>query len=150
VPLRAELLRGLDALAATAAGTLAGVLADSGFALRDPLMSTAYRLLEPLFGLFGANVTGQLVFVEFVQRIPGVLLVGLVVGLALKYVRYQWLLSASVVVWPATLFAAAVYESPAGGSNLLPDLVLYCLQYSLLILMIRLAHAAGRPYVSAN
>jgi len=150
VPIRAELLRGFDALAATAAGTLAGVLADSGFALHDSLMNAAYRLLGPLFGLFGANVTGQLVLVEFLQRAPGVLLVGLAAGLALKYIRYPWLLSASVVVWPASLFAAAVRDAPAGGINLLPDLLLYCLQYSLLILVIRLAHAASQSRLSAG
>jgi hypothetical protein len=159
--------RGLDAFVATAIGTMAGLLADSGFGVRMWLVNAVYRVLGPLFDIFSAFPNGQLVLAGFVYRIPVVLLVGLVVGLFLRHIKYPRLLLCSVLAWPVYLAGRKLaiglpllVDGAAGGAgptflqiNFIADLALYSMQYGLLVLVIRatdtvLARSARRKGVS--
>lgn len=150
-----DLRRVLDALVATATGTLAGILVDSGFGVRASVINFVYELLRPLFGLLADFPIGQLVAAEFIYRIPIVLIVGMLVGLVLRHVRYRRLLLWSVAVWPACLLMGTVLslflvQKVAGSGSVsaiprlgsFPELVIYVLQYSLLMLVILAAEAA--------
>lgn len=159
--------RGVDALVATAIGTMAGLFVDSGFGMRMSMVNAAYRLLGPLFDVFSAFPNGQLVLAGFVYRIPVVLLVGLVVGLFLRHIKYPRLLLCSIPVWPVYLvgrklaIGLLLLVGDAGGAsptflqiNFIADFVLYSMQYGLLILVIRatdavLARSARRKAASA-
>ena len=98
-----ELRRAFAALIATAAGTMAGLLVDSGFGLRMSIINFFYRLLQPLFDVFSAYPNGQLVLAGFIYRIPAVLIIGLLVGLILRRIRYRRLLLLSILIWPIYL-----------------------------------------------
>lgn len=150
-----DLRRVLDALVATATGTLAGILVDSGFGVRASVINFVYELLRPLFGLLADFPIGQLVAAEFIYRIPIVLIVGMLVGLVLRHVRYRRLLLWSVAVWPACLLMGTVLslflvQKVAGSGSVsaiprlgsFPEFVIYVLQYSLLMLVILAAEAA--------
>lgn len=153
----------LDALAATAIGTMGGVLADSGFGLRASVINFVYELLHPVFGLLADFPIAQLAVAEFVYRVPVVLIVGMLAGLVLRHVRYRSLLLWSIAVWPACLLAGTAVafllarEFAEGGAataipriDSFPELFIYILQYSLLVAVIlaaeaAVARAAGRP-----
>ena len=127
-----------DALLATSIGTLAGIVADSGFGVRDSMVNAVYRLLSPLFDLFSAFPIAQLVVAGFIDRIPIVLILGLAVGMILRYIRYPRLLLGSVLVWLACLVGRLlVFEQ----GNIIPDTAGYLMQYGLLILVIRATDA---------
>lgn|SRR5258708_6777215 len=145
-----DLRRGFDALVATAIGTLAGILVDSGFGVRMSIVNAVYRLLGPVFDIFSAYPIGQLTLAGFIYRIPIVLIVGLLVGLFLRHFRFPRLLLCSILVWPVYLagrrLASALLlmigdEASAASSAFLPidfvpGLVIYSLQYALLILVV--------------
>jgi hypothetical protein len=135
----ADLRRGLDALAATMYGTMAGLVADSGFGLRNSIMNAVYRALEPLFGLLGALPVAQLVAAELIDRIPIVLIVGLLTGFVLRYFRFRRLLAASIPVWPLCLLVAAAAGRGEGRGA--TDALVYLMQYGMLLLVIWLVHA---------
>ena len=142
----------LDALLATAVGTLAGIVADSGFGVRDSIVNAVYRLLGSLFDLFSAFPISQLVAARFIDRIPIVLIVGLALGMILRYIRYPRLLLASVLVWPACL-VGRLLMLPQG--SIVPDIAGYLMQYGFLILVIRatdavLARSARRRGAAAT
>jgi hypothetical protein len=153
-----DVLRAFDALLATAIGTLAGILVDSGFGLRVSIVNVVYRLLEPVFDVFSAYPNGQLALAGFVYRIPIVLIVGLLAGLFLRHFRYPRLLLCSVPVWMAYLvgrklvFALPLLVGGNGGNasssfqqlNIVPELVLYSMQYALLVLVIYATDALTR------
>ncbi len=139
----------LDALVASAIGTMAGLLVDSGFGLRASVINVAYQLLQPLFGLFADLPITQLVVAEFVYRIPVVLIVGMLAGLVLRHIHYRRLMLWSIAVWPACLLAGTVIssfvtQSTATGGDApgiprlgsVPEFLIYVLQYSLLVLVI--------------
>jgi hypothetical protein len=140
----------VDALLATATGTLAGILVDSGFGVRISIVNAVFRLLGPLFDVFSAFPNGQLVVAGFISCIPIVLIVGLLAGLFLRHFRYPRLLLCSVPVWLVYLvgrklvFALLILISARGGGvsagfpqiNIVPELALYSMQYALLILVI--------------
>lgn len=135
----ADLRRGLDALAASMYGTMAGLVADSGFGLRNSIMNAVYRALEPLFALLGALPVAQLVAAELIDRIPIVLIVGLLTGFVLRYFRFRRLLAASILVWPLCLL---VMELVGGGKGRgATDALIYLMQYGMLLLVIWLVHA---------
>lgn len=145
----ADLRRVLDALAASAIGTMAGLLVDSGFGLRASVINVIYELLQPLFGLFADFPITQLIIAELIYRIPVVLIVGMLVGLVLRHIRYRHLMLWSIVVWPAcllggTVISSLVTQDAATGRALtgiprlgsVPEFLIYVLQYSLLVLVI--------------
>jgi hypothetical protein len=138
----------LDALVATAAGTLAGILVDSGFGLRMSVINAVYRLLSPLFDALSAFPNGQLVLADFIYRVPVVLIVGMLTGLVLRYFRYSRLVIYSTLVWLVYLvgrkFALAIIPATIGEGDphpwnffqILPEVVLLSMQYTLLILVL--------------
>ncbi|MEO8157735.1 MAG: hypothetical protein ABI648_08050 [Betaproteobacteria bacterium] len=142
----ADVRRVIDALLATATGTLAGILVDSGYSVRSSLLNAVYRLLGPLFDAFGAFPNSQLVLDGFIQRIPVVLVIGMLVGLILRSFRYPRLVLASTLVWVGYLQGrklAMTLLSGAGDAEhawdlfqRVPELVLYTLQYGLLVIVI--------------
>lgn len=135
-----DLRRVLDALIATAIGTLAGILVDSGFGVRDSIVNMVYRLLGPLFDVFSAFPNGQLVVATFIYRIPIVLIVGMAVGMVLRHVRYRRLLLCSVLVWLVYLVYGKLAMAQVG---IIPEIVGYLMQYVFLILVIRMTHAVA-------
>lgn len=156
----------IDAFLATATGTAAGILVDSGFSLRASVIDVIYRLLGPLFNVVGEYPNGQLVLVGFVQRIPIVLIIGMLVGMLLRRFRYPRLLLWSVPIWFACLISrklgfallilvgAAEGRGSAGFLHIVPELALYSMQYALLIFVIRatdavLVHSAQRESAAA-
>jgi len=153
-PIPADLRSVLDALIATAAGTMAGILADSGFGLRASVINVVYGFLQPVFALFADFPLIQLVVAEFVYRIPVVLIVGMLGGLVLRHIRYRLLTLWSIAVWPACLLAGTaiwffIMKDTAGGDSAngiprvgsFPELLIYVLQYLLLVLVILAAEA---------
>ncbi len=142
--------RGFDALVATAFGTMAGLLADSGFGVRMSVVNSIYKLLGPLFDVFSAFPNGQLVLAGFVYRIPVVLLVGLLVGLLLRHIKYPRLLLCSIPIWPVYLvgrklaIGLLLLVGDAGGGaastylqiDFIAEFVLYSMQYGLLFFLI--------------
>jgi len=140
----------VDAFVATATGTLAGILVDSGFDVRISIVNAVFRLLGPLFDVFSAFPNGQLVLAGFISRVPIVLIVGLLAGLFLRHFRYPRLLLCSVPVWLVYLvgrklvFALLILVGARGGGvstgfpqvSIIPELALYSMQYALLILVI--------------
>ena len=158
--------RVLDAFLATATGTAAGILVDSGFSLRASIVDAVYRFLGPMFDVLGEYPNGQLVLAGFIHRIPIVLIIGMLVGLFLRRFRYPLLLLCSVPIWFACLvsrklafalpllFGAGEGRGSAGFSQIVPELVLYSMQYALLIVVIRaidavLVHSAPRKSTAA-
>jgi hypothetical protein len=148
----ADLRRGLDALAATMYGTMAGLVADSGFGLRNSIMNAVDRALEPLFALLGALPVAQLVAAELIDRIPIVLIVGLLTGFVLRYFRFRRLLAASMLVWPLCLLVMAARGGDEGRG--FTDALVYLMQYGMLLLVILLVHVVllrgGRPPVPSH
>ena len=138
----------LDALVATAAGTLAGILVDSGFGLRMSVINAVYGLLSPLFDALSAFPNVQLVLADFIYRVPVVLIVGMVTGLVLRYFRYSRLVIYSTLVWLVYLvgrkFALAIIPAttregdphPWNFFQILPEVALLSMQYTLLILVL--------------
>ena len=166
VGLSPDARRVLNAFLATATGTAAGILVDSGFSLRASVINAIYRLLGPLFNVLDAYPNGQLVLAGFVQRIPIVLIIGMLVGMLLRRFRYPRLLLWSVPIWFACLISRKVGfallilvgagegRGSAGFSHIVPELVLYSMQYALLIFVIRatdavLVHSARRKSAAA-
>lgn len=135
---QSDIRRVFDALLATSIGTLAGIVADSGFGVRDSIVNAVYGLLSPLFDLFSAFPIAQLVAAGFIDRIPIVLIVGLAVGMILRYIRYPRLLLGSVLVWLIYLVGRLLVLDQG---NIIPDTAGYLMQYGLLILVIRATHA---------
>jgi len=142
--------RVLDAFLATATGTAAGILVDSGFSLRASIVDAVYRFLRPLFDVLGEYPNGQLVMAGFIHRIPIVLIIRMLVGLILRRFRYPRLLLYSVPIWFAYLagrklvFALMVLFGAGEGRvssgffpiQIIPELVLYSMQYALLLFVI--------------
>ena len=168
VRLSSDLRRVLDAFLATATGTAAGILVDSGFSLRASIVDAAYRFLGPLFDVLGEYPNGQLVLAGFIHRIPIVLIIGMLVGLLLRRFRYPRLLLCSIPIWFACLvsrklaFALPLLFSAGEGRvstgfspiQIIPELVLYSMQYALLLFIIRatdsvLAQSARRKSAAA-
>ena len=141
----------LDACLATATGTAAGILVDTGFSVRVSIVNAVYRLLGPVFDVLRNFPNIQLVVAEFIERIPVVLIVGLLVGFFLRNFSYPRLLLCSVPVWFAYLVGSRVVSAlllvldggagrlPAGFSQnqVIAYVALYSMQYALLILVIR-------------
>jgi hypothetical protein len=141
-----DVRRAFAALTASAAGTMAGILADSGFGLRASVINVAYRLLQPLFDVFAAYPNGQLVVADFIHRIPLVLVIGLSAGLILRHMHYRGLLLCSILVWPVCRAVGKTALVPGDGAALLriqvlPEMALYTMQYSLLFLTVYATHA---------
>ena len=153
----------LDACLATATGTAAGILIDTGFSVRTWVINAVYQLLGPVFDVLTEYPNGQLVLADFIHRVPLVLIVGMLVGFSLRYFRYPRLLLCSVPVWFAYLvgsrlvfalllaFGGGAGRVPAGFSQVqvIAQVVLYSMQYALLIFVIRatdslLLHSARR------
>jgi hypothetical protein len=158
--------RVLDACLATATGTAAGILIDSGLGVRMSIVNAVYRLLAPMFDVLSEFPNGQLVLADFIRRIPLVLIVGLLVGLVLRHFRYPRLLLCSVPIWFAYLvghkLVFALLLLPGDGpastrfsqTQLIAEFVLYSMQYALLIFIIRatdavLAQSARRKSAAA-
>jgi hypothetical protein len=148
-----DLRSAFDALLASAIGTFAGILVDSGFTVRRVLLDSVYWLLGPIFDLFSRFPNLQLVGIGVVDRLPIVLIAGLAIGLMLRKVRYPRILLCATIVWPVcvVLRRAAMSIFPGAGAgtgdanSYLPEVAIYVLQYALLILIIRLADRAVRP-----
>ena len=153
-----DLRRGFDALVATAIGTMAGLLVDSGFGVRIAIVNAVYRLLQPVFDVFSTHPVLQLLLADFIYRIPVTLIIGLFVGLILRYVRYPLLLVSTILVWPICLSGRGLLSVllipiagqehgvfTIGSAPLRNDdvraMILYLMQYSLLFLIIYLTHA---------
>jgi hypothetical protein len=135
-----DLRRGLDALLAAAVGTLAGIVADSGFTVRDSLLDPLYRLLGPVFDLFSAFPNAQLVAAGVIDRLPIVLIVGFGLGMLLRQLRYPRLLLCAIPIWPLCAIARRL-ASPEAAGSLVAEAAIYLMQYALLILVIRWTHA---------
>ncbi len=144
-----DMRNGLDALMATALGTLAGILVDAGFTVREALLHPVYWLLGPLFDLFSGFPNAQLVVAGAIDRLPVVLVVGLGMGLVLRYLRYPRLLLVATAVWPISvvlrkLVMGLVSDNapPDAMGSLPPQAAIYAMQYALLILVINAADRA--------
>lgn len=145
-----DLRSALDALLASAIGTFAGIVVDSGFTVRQTMLDSVYWLLGPLFDLFSRFPNLQLVGAGVVDRLPVVLIAGLAIGLMLRKVRYPRILLCATVVWPVCVVlcraAMAMFPGAAPGTtdanSFLPEVAIYVLQYALLIAVIRLADRA--------
>ena len=149
--LSADAQRVLDAFLATATGTAAGILVDSGFSVRASVFDAVYRFLGPLFDVLSDYPNGQLVFASFIHRVPIVLIIGMLVGLFLRHFRYPRLLLCSVPIWFVylvgrklvfallVLFGAGEDGVSTGfsGIQIISEFALYSMQYALLILVIR-------------
>lgn len=157
----ADLRLVFNALIATAIGTMAGLLVDSGFGLRASVINSVYELLQPLFGLIADFPITQLVIAEYIYRVPVVLIIGMLVGLVLRHIYYRRLLLWSIAVWPVCLVlgtllssflarkgSAGVAASSIPGIGSAAEFLIYFLQYSLLLLVIlgadTMAARAGR------
>ena len=144
---------GLAALLATAVGTMAGLLVNSGFGVRASIVNFVYSLLGPLFDIFGDYPNGQLVIAGFIYSVPIVLMVGLGVGLILRAMRFRRLLLCSILIWPLyivgrrlVLFVRIGEQEGRAASALfqsfiVPEMVAYLMQYSLLFLIIYMTNA---------
>lgn len=149
-----DMRNGLDALLATAAGTLAGILIDSGFTVREAVLRPVYWLLGPLFDLFAWFPHAQLVVADVIDRLPVVLIVGLAIGLLLRNLRFPRLLLVATMVWPicvvirklAVILFSPDNPDPIATSSLVPGIAVYAMQYALLILVIRAADRAVRKH----
>ncbi len=136
-----DLRRAFEALAATAVGTLAGILADSGFGVRDSIVNAVLRLLGPLFDIFSAFPNSQLVVAGFIDRIPIVLIVGMAVGMVLRHLRYRRLLLGSTLIWLVYLLAGQLAYARIDS---IPAIAGYLMQYAFLILVIRATDAVAK------
>ena len=142
--LRGDLRRAFSALLATATGTLAGIVVDSGFTVREAVLRPVYWLLSPLFDLFSRFPNAQLVAAGVIDRLPVVVIVGLGAGMALRKLRYPRMLLVATVVWPACTMVRKVVmalfpdDPPSVVTNsLVPELAMYVVQYAILIAIIR-------------
>ena len=156
-----EIRGALAALLATAIGTMAGLLVNSGFGVRAPIINFVYGLLGPLFNIARDYPNGQLVMAGFIYTVPVVLIVGLAIGLILRGIRFRRLLLCSILIWPLyivgrrlVLFVRIGEQEGRAASALfrtfvIPEMVAYLLQYSFLFLIIYMTHALlvrrGRP-----
>jgi hypothetical protein len=143
-----EVRGALAAFLATAIGTMAGLLVNSGFSVRASIINFLYRLLGPLFDIARDYPNGQLVIAGFIYTVPVVLMVGLGIGLILRGIRFRRLL-----LWPLyvvgsrlMLFGRIGDEEGRAASALfrsfiIPEMIAYLLQYSLLFLIIYMTHA---------
>jgi hypothetical protein len=150
-----EMQRVLGAFLATATGTAAGIFVDSGFGVRMSIVNAVYRLLAPLFDVLSAYPNGQLTLAGFIYRIPIVLIIGLLVGLFLRHFRYPRLLLCSILIWPvyfagrrpASALLLQIGDHGSGATStflqidIVPELVLYSMQYALLIVVIHTTDA---------
>jgi hypothetical protein len=136
----ADFRRGLEALLAAAIGTLAGILADSGFTVREAVLAPIYWVLGPAFDVLRAFPNTQLVFAGVIDRLPVVLILGLGIGMFLRHVRYRHLLLWTVAVWPACALVRKLASSQAAG-GFAAQAAIYAMEYALLILLIRWTHA---------
>lgn len=132
----ADLRRGLEALLAAAIGTLAGILADSGFTIRESLLHPVFWLLGPVFDLFSAFPNAQLVLAGVVERLPVVLILGLGIGLLLRHLRYRRLVFWTLFIWPLCVMVRRL-AGPEAANSFLPELVTYAMQFALLVVVIR-------------
>lgn len=138
---------------ATAIGTMAGLLVNSGFGVRASIINGVYKLLGPLIDIARDYPNGQLVIAGFIYTVPVVLIVGLAIGLILRGIRFRRLLLCSILIWPLyivgrrlVLFAGIGDQEGRAASALfrtflLPEIVAYLLQYSALFLIIYLTNA---------
>jgi hypothetical protein len=141
----AELRRGLEALLAAAIGTLAGILADSGFTIRESLLHPVFWLLGPAFDLFSAFPNAQLVLAGVVERLPVILILGLGTGLLLRHVRYRRLLLWTLFIWPLCVMVRRL-AGPEAANGFVPQLVTYAMQFALLVIVMRATdRLATRP-----
>lgn len=143
----------LAALLATAIGTMAGLLVNSGFGVRASIINFVYSLLGPLFDIASDYPNGQLVIAGFIYSVPVVLMVGLGVGLILRAMRFQRLLLCSILIWPLYIVGRRLVllvrigdqEGRAASalfqSFIVPEMVAYLMQYSLLFLIIYMTNA---------
>ncbi len=143
----------IAALLATAIGTMAGLLVNSGFGVRAPIINFVYRLLGPLFDILSDYPNGQLVIADFIYGMPVVLMVGLGVGLILRGMRFRRLLLCSILIWPlyivgrrlALLVRTGDQEGRAASalfqSLIVPEVAAHTMQYSLLFLIIYTTHS---------
>lgn len=150
-----EIRGALAALLATAIGTMAGLLVNSGFGVRDSTINFVYGLLGPLFDIASDYPNGQLVIADFIHSVPVALIVGLGVGLILRGIRFRRLLLCSILVWPLCivgrrlvflLFVGAGDQEGKAASTLfrsfvVPEMIAYLMQYSLLFLIIYITNA---------
>jgi hypothetical protein len=150
-----EMQRVLGAFLATATGTAAGIFVDSGFGVQMSIVNAVYRLLAPLFDVLSAYPNGQLTLAGFIYRIPIVLIIGLLVGLFLRHFRYPRLLLCSILIWPvyfagrrpASALLLQIGDHGSGATStflqidIVPELVLYSMQYALLIVVIHTTDA---------
>lgn len=148
-----EIRGALAALLATAIGTMAGLLVNSGFSVRASIINFVYGLLGPLFDIASEHPNGQLVIAGFIYSVPVVLMVGLGVGLILRAMRFQRLLLCSILIWPLyivgrrlVLFVRIGDQEGRAASALfqsfiVPEMVAYLMQYSLLFLIIYMTNA---------
>lgn len=144
---------GLQALMATALGTLAGILIDSGYTVREAVLAPVYWVLGPLFDLFSRFPNAQLVVAGVIDRLPVVLIVGLAIGLVLRKVRYPRMLLVATAVWPVCVVVRKLAvqvlssgESPGSTApgSLVADIAVYAMQYALFVVVIRAADRAVR------
>ena len=148
-----EIRAALAAFLATAIGTMAGLLVNSGFGVRTSIINFVYRLLGPLFDIARNYPYGQLIMAGFIHTVPVVLMVGLGIGLILRGIRFRRLLLGSILIWPLyilgwrlVLFARIGDEEGGAASALfrsfiIPEMIAYVLQYSLLFLIIYTTNA---------
>jgi hypothetical protein len=158
-----EIRGALAAFVATAIGTMAGLLVNSGFGVRASIINFVYGLLGPLFDIARDYPNSQLVIAGFIYTVPVVLIVGLGIGLILRGIRFRRLLLCSILIWPLyivgrrlMLFVRIGEQEGRAASALfqtfiVPEMVAYLLQYSLLFLIIYLTNAIlVRPARSAR
>jgi hypothetical protein len=143
----------IAALLATAIGTMAGLLVNSGFGVRASIINFVYGLLGPLFDIARDYPNGQLVIAGFIYSVPVVLIVGLGIGLILRGIRFRRLLLCSILIWPLYIVGRRLVllvrigdqEGRAASalfqSFIVPEMVAYLMQYSLLFLIIYMTNA---------
>lgn len=150
-----EIRGALAALLATAIGTMAGLLVNSGFGVRASIVNFVYGLLGPLFDVASDYPNCQLVIAGFIYSVPVVLMVGLGVGLMLRGIRFRRLLLCSILIWPlyivgrrlAFLLFVRIGDQEGRAASALfrsfivPEMVAYLMQYSLLFLIIYTTNA---------
>jgi hypothetical protein len=148
-----EIRGALGALMATAIGTMAGLLVNSGFGVRASIINFVYGLLGPLFSIARDYPNGQLVIAGFIYTVPVVLIVGLAIGLILRGIRFRRLLLCSILIWPLYIVGGRLVSfvrssDQEGGaasalfrSFIIPEMIAYLMQYSLLFLIIYMTNA---------
>ncbi|HKQ25954.1 MAG TPA: hypothetical protein VJT81_16025 [Burkholderiales bacterium] len=141
------------ALLATAIGTMAGLLVNSGFGVRASVINFVYGLLGPLFDIARDYPNGQLVVAGFIYSVPVVLIVGLAIGLILRGIRFRRLLLCSILIWPLYIVGRRLVVFVHMGEQegraasalfqtfIVPEMVAYLMQYSLLFLIIYMTNA---------